>query len=315
MEYSSSLINLDSAHSDIEIYNVDSSLGEGSIKRICTAPGIDAVFTNIRVKSKQQIMSRPDFSGLEIFYCIKGRLEMEFENGRRLEVGDSQMCVFSIDCPVKNIRYLKEELVGISIFFMQTEKANESLEKYLGENYVDINSFIESVCKKDVYLVGVPNRYSMDIFMDMEQCPVEQQTEYLRLKALELYLICSRKIGLLGDRKMRQTNLKDNYKLKDVVSLMKKNLEDPLSLNQLAECIEMNPERLKKMFKSVYKENISVYYRKLRLQHGRMLLLNTDYSVTDVAIMSGYTNPSKFSSAFKKEFNYTPLSYRKSLIS
>lgn len=315
MKYKSPQINLTSSSAHIEEYLFDPTLGEGYIKRVRTAPGIDVVFTNIKGCIGQNIVASSEFRGCEIFYCLEGLIEIELENGRRVKIGENQMYVLDSKCQTKHFHYLKDELVGISIFFMENEKVNESLEKYLGESYVNISSFIKSVCQDDIYVVGVPNKFSMDIFVDMERCPLEQQAEYLKLKALELYLICSRKIGLIDNKKMKQTNREVNNKLKLVVLVMKDNIEELFTLNQLADTIGINPDRLKKMFKSIYKENISVYYRKLRLNHGRLLLLNSDYSVTEVASMAGYNNPSKFSSAFKKEFSYTPLSYRKSFIS
>ncbi|MDC7125149.1 MAG: AraC family transcriptional regulator, partial [Spirochaetales bacterium] len=303
MEYNSSLLSLKSSSSGIEIYKTHETGGKGIIKRVSVAPGIDVVFTDIELNNNKDRCDAPGYSGFEIFYCINGSFDAELENGKTISISDNQMMVFDINRAVKRFRYKEKRLTGISVFFIENEEANESLKKYLGENFV-VNTFIKTVCGTDICPVVVPNKFSMDIFVNMQQCPVGQQPDYLRLKTLELYLICSRNIGLIDENKMKQTNRIDQSRLQDVVTTMKNNIEEPLTLNQLSVCVDMNPDKLKKLFKAVYKENISVYYRKLRLKKARLFLLNSDFSITEIANMIGYCNPSKFTSAFKNEYGY-----------
>ena len=50
----------------------------------------------------------------------------------------------------------------------------------------------------------------------------------------------------------------------------------------------------------------------MRIQHAQYLLKSTNMSILDIALSVGYTNYSKFSSAFKNETSTTPMQYRKS---
>lgn len=50
----------------------------------------------------------------------------------------------------------------------------------------------------------------------------------------------------------------------------------------------------------------------MSIQHAQYLLKSTNMSILDIALSVGYTNSSKFSSAFKNETSMTPMQYRKS---
>ena len=47
------------------------------------------------------------------------------------------------------------------------------------------------------------------------------------------------------------------------------------------------------------------------MRHAAEMLAEGDIPVSDVALASGYSNPSKFSAAFKREFAANPLEYRR----
>ena len=52
-------------------------------------------------------------------------------------------------------------------------------------------------------------------------------------------------------------------------------------------------------------------YRRLRLIEARKLLLETDISVAEVAMRTGYEDPSALTRAFRAEFSTTPRALRK----
>jgi AraC-like DNA-binding protein len=72
----------------------------------------------------------------------------------------------------------------------------------------------------------------------------------------------------------------------------------------------MNSKKLAKGFKMIYGDTIFRYLRKLCLQRASLLLLDTDKFISEIAYDMGYSNPSNFCYAFKKEYGMTPLQYR-----
>ena len=53
--------------------------------------------------------------------------------------------------------------------------------------------------------------------------------------------------------------------------------------------------------------------RRIRLERGRQLLSETDLSIEEVAEACGYSGATQFGSAFRKQYESTPLSFRKKL--
>ena len=101
-------------------------------------------------------------------------------------------------------------------------------------------------------------------------------------------------------------------KIKDIPQML---LEQPFELPNLlslAENLAINPKKLTKGFKLVYGDTIFSYHRKLALSRAASMLLNTDNTINEIAYDSGYSSPSNFCTAFKKQYGVTPLKYRES---
>ena len=80
---------------------------------------------------------------------------------------------------------------------------------------------------------------------------------------------------------------------------------------ELAEQFSISETSLKNYFRGVYGQNISIYLREVRMKKAADLLATTKASVAEIAEQVGYVNQSKFASVFKKQFELSPLEYRR----
>jgi AraC-like DNA-binding protein len=85
-----------------------------------------------------------------------------------------------------------------------------------------------------------------------------------------------------------------------------------LSLQQASDELEINPAYLSREF-SKYFENLSFgeYIRKLRIEKAMHLMESTDYSLTEIAYLTGFSDQSHFTRIFKKQTGQTPTLYKK----
>ena len=85
-----------------------------------------------------------------------------------------------------------------------------------------------------------------------------------------------------------------------------------LSLQQASEELEINPAYLSREF-SKYFDNLSFgdYMRKMRIQKAIELMDTTDYSLTEIAYLTGFSDQSHFNRIFKKQTGQNPSSYKK----
>ena len=99
-------------------------------------------------------------------------------------------------------------------------------------------------------------------------------------------------------------------KLVSIIQMMEQNLEEPISPSILAKQAEMSTRQLERLFRRYLDRSPKRYYMELRLQKARNLLLQTEMSVINVALASGFTSPSHFSKCYRSYFNRTPYRER-----
>lgn len=91
-----------------------------------------------------------------------------------------------------------------------------------------------------------------------------------------------------------------------MLAIMRDNLETPLSLSDIAARLDKGPKTVERVCRTSLGTTPAKVYQFLRLTHARDLLETRDLTVSEVAIRSGYTNPSALARAFKVQFGITP---------
>ena len=99
-------------------------------------------------------------------------------------------------------------------------------------------------------------------------------------------------------------------KLSQVIQIMEKNIEEPISPSVLAKDVGMSTRQLERLFRRYLNRSPKRYYMELRLQKARNLLMQTDMSVINVALACGFASPSHFSKCYRAHYNTTPYRER-----
>ncbi len=99
-------------------------------------------------------------------------------------------------------------------------------------------------------------------------------------------------------------------KLLKVIELMEENLEEPLSRNRLAAAAGLSTRQLERLFRKYLNRSPARYYLELRLNKARLLLLQTNMSIIDVALACGFISASHFSKCYRDFFGRTPRKER-----
>ncbi|RFU44709.1 GlxA family transcriptional regulator [Paraburkholderia sp. DHOC27] len=92
----------------------------------------------------------------------------------------------------------------------------------------------------------------------------------------------------------------------EVVRLMEANIEEPLSLEELARLVQLSQRHLQRMFKVYLSVSPTHYYLTLRLRRARDLLRTTDTSIARVTAVCGFHSPCHFSKAYRAQFGHAP---------
>lgn len=102
---------------------------------------------------------------------------------------------------------------------------------------------------------------------------------------------------------------------KDIVEFMasyvREHYNKEISLQELAEKeVFMNQDYLSHLFATKKGIGFAAYVKQVRMERAREFLSHEEYSVTEVAAMSGYNDTSQFIRFFKQETGMTPKKYR-----
>lgn len=95
------------------------------------------------------------------------------------------------------------------------------------------------------------------------------------------------------------------------MKFIEQHYHEPISLDIVADAVNLNPEYLSRMFKKEIGKTYSSFLAELRLTKAKKLLEDTNDQVQKIANSVGYFNVSYFSTLFKKEFGINPYEYRK----
>jgi AraC family transcriptional regulator, transcriptional activator of the genes for pyochelin and ferripyochelin receptors len=131
------------------------------------------------------------------------------------------------------------------------------------------------------------------------------QRLYLESKALELIALYLGEIqtSAAGASRLRADDVDRIEEARDVLIAR---MDDPPSLIELARLVHINDRKLKEGFRQVFGTTVFGYLHQRRMERARELLARRDHSVSEVAWMIGYRNPSKFAAAYKKQFGVSP---------
>lgn len=100
-------------------------------------------------------------------------------------------------------------------------------------------------------------------------------------------------------------------KLVDAVTLMEANIEEPLTLDELAQYTAVSRRQLERLFRKYLNCAPSRYYLELRLQRARQFLLQTEMPIIDIALACGFSSPPHFSKSYHDFFGYAPSAERR----
>jgi transcriptional regulator GlxA family with amidase domain len=100
-----------------------------------------------------------------------------------------------------------------------------------------------------------------------------------------------------------------NQNLIQAVQDMHDNIEDPLSLEELAARAGLSRRQLERHFRQFLGDSPMNWYRNIRLDRARVLIVETDMAIVQIAIASGFNSVSVFTRHYKNRFGSSPSTY------
>ncbi len=103
----------------------------------------------------------------------------------------------------------------------------------------------------------------------------------------------------------------NHQKLVDAVALMEANIEEPLTLAEVADYTGASGRQMERLFHEHLHCTPSRYYLDLRLSRGRLLLMQTGMTVIDIASRCGFSTAARFGKSYVAKYGKRPTDERR----
>jgi len=105
-----------------------------------------------------------------------------------------------------------------------------------------------------------------------------------------------------------------DYRINQVYAYVMKNFSKTIMISDVASIISMTETSFCRFFKERTHKSFMRYLHEIRVGYSCKLLLEGNYSISQIAYKSGFGNMSNFNKQFKKVKNITPSSFLKDYI-
>lgn len=112
-------------------------------------------------------------------------------------------------------------------------------------------------------------------------------------------------------RKEKRLSEQDVAQLKNVIAYLNDHYAFDIPLERLAKIACMGTTKLKTSFKQLQGCTITEYIQQRRMSQAEHLLIDTDFTMGQIAEMIGYSTSSQFAELFRKSTGLLPIEYRK----
>lgn len=178
----------------------------------------------------------------------------------------------------------------------------------------ELRSFIQDGMRLAHRNIPLSNAASLTVLQMLER-PFKGslQRAYLNGKALEL--ICHVLFTLAHDADEDLSDVAfsaaDYAKLEKAMAYIRRSLDEPFSIAELAGAVGMTRQRLQLGFRVVYGDTVGRIRDKVRMERALNLVRSSTLSMIDIGLEAGYEHPASFTRAFKAAFGVSPARMRR----
>ena len=110
---------------------------------------------------------------------------------------------------------------------------------------------------------------------------------------------------------MKEREFRYHRRLQKAIDYIEINLKEDLALVEVSEQAHTSVFHFHRLFRAFLGRSLSEYIRERRLYSAARELVETDASVTDIALEYGYSAPESFLRAFRATYGMTPSAFRR----
>ncbi|MBQ8017309.1 MAG: helix-turn-helix transcriptional regulator [Methanobrevibacter sp.] len=292
---------------DKSIVEIGENAKYGKMETYSIFPGIVIAYMDMTIDNIGDVFVEEKITHrlLEINHCSDGRYAYMVGDDKIIYFGKGDLSVSIYELTKTLSDFPLGYYKGLEIF-IDVDVANDYVKEYIPD--FDLIEFYEDLKRNKGYVLARANE-KIDHVIGELYCVDERIKEsYFKLKCIELLLFFS--ITKFSENEsilsQKQVEMVENVK-NDLIS----DLESKITIDELAVKYDVSKTTLKNCFKEVYGKPIFKWRKEYKLDYACRLIEESQYSISDISKMVGYSSPSKFGQAFKDYVGCTPSEYNK----
>ncbi|MCI5649921.1 MAG: PocR ligand-binding domain-containing protein [Fusicatenibacter sp.] len=210
--------------------------------------------------------------------------------------------------------YEKEKALITKLKTGDTEKAKALLNDLLGYVFFAEGSNLEVVKSRAIELSSLLSRAAIEGGATSDSILKINNQFLMSLQTIQtLDDLCYKlqeTIDVFTECMFNYIPSKNHEIIRKSIRYISKNFTRNLTLDEVAEQVHLNPAYFSTLFKQSTGSSFKEYLNMVRVEESKRLLSNTDYSIIDISLATGFGDQSYFSKVFKKYTGMTPKQYR-----
>ena len=239
---------------------------------------------------------------LEVLYLLEGSMA--------IVRNDEKYTLYKNDLFIVNsgdIHYTRST-VSTEVLLLQIpyDFLNQSINQFSTLQFKEYFPY-QKFCKEEEY------QKMIDHLMIMRNLYVQSFEGYQLLFCSNLYLFLHIIYTNYSNRQNpvdKNKDFKQLVRLREIIAYVEQHYMEPLTLNEAASLVALNPEYFCRIFKKYMGFSFLEYVNLVRLTHIHNDLLKTDDSISKIQERHGFSNYKVFNRMFKEVYGCTPSKLR-----
>lgn len=279
----------------------------GNLETYSIFPGVILSYIDLNIGNIDEVFfeEKIDNRLLEINHCAEGRYSYAVGDDKIVYFGKGDLCVSIYDLTKTLSDFPLGYYKGLEIF-IDVDVANDYIKEYIPD--FDVIEFYEDLEKSKGYVLVRSNEKIDHVIGELYDVDERIRESYHKLKCFELLLFFS--ITNFSNSNSLPLSKKQAEIVENVKSDLMSELDNKVTIDELASRYGISKTSLKNCFKEVYGKPIFKWRKEYKLDYACRLIDEGNYSISEISKMVGYASPSKFTQAFKEYVGCTPSEYK-----
>lgn len=239
----------------------------------------------------------------EICYVLNGNCEFELYNEKKFTVTKNSFIIIPPTCEHRIIKE-SENFSKIFSFFTFIPKENKDNNFYKSAR-IAINDI--KLYKSNKILKFYINQF-IKLFRNAENCDCDTliTTNFISF-IIEIFEIITK------NNKTSPQYIHNDQRINDAIFYIRKNITEAITVEDVAKSVNISSKQLTRLFRSFLSTTPGEYIKNIKIKKIKHLLMDMDYTLSDIAEIMKYNDASALIKFIKKNEGITPQKIRENI--